>query len=793
MVVLAPRFTLLAALASIAAVSALPAPAEGAVVQVRYRDQESNTVTATHHRSTHDVAHTASADASRSSDSTDKKDSKPEHHTQPVLALPSPKTDAVSGKRTSKHSSALKEAKDDGHDEKHEHDKEKRADLNFVHSVAQFDELWVGPPHGRFNMKVVSQPPTVNKRHRHDHGHDRIIVKGDHDHVNVRRSWHDHHDKVVVKGDDDHVHIHRSPRSHRHHGKVIVKRDYQHVNVRRSPVPEPHHHDHDEHDDHDKVIVKGDHNHVNVVRELPMSRPIYVVGSSDKPYFAALMRRDGSQAPGVPGSIDIMSQTANSTTGQKIASLVLSPADNSTDSSENSTTASFVLNASGTDQTQIYLVAWTSDSSNSTASGNSTSPSDSSNLNSTMVDPSFIKVRLQVLVFDAFAAQMDKYCATFDANPPAPSPMTVEPCRRDAEGTEHASQVFAYEPGTGVVRPLWYTDRDDVTGDSGTADPGDPSRSLNSTMVSTSTLASSSAMASATASASDRMASLQQESGDATVPPFRASFAKMFDAPAFAQAQNVTLVFTPAAPEVISEKTAQVPDDDDDDESDDGSDDNSSDSATSDPTGVTTSASGTASASTSTSVTSLPSVTTMSSAASSTATVSDTSSASNSTMPVFSASNIISAAKFASMTVSATSSDTSSPIGSVSASTDSASSSMSATAVPASLAVEVYDPAATASSSSSFSGNTSASISATPVSSSANGLSSVISTASASATGSTDMQDFVASLNMSTTNVPTNSSSMTASSTSLALTMTTSSAAPYEWMFHEGTIKEQRV
>ena len=135
-------------------------------------------------------------------------------------------------------------------------------------------------------------------------------------------------------------------------------------------------------------------------------------------------KRQSTDMGGAPGYIDVTSPVFNSTTAQRIASLVLST--NGTDA--NST---FVLNASNNIRTQVYLVPV-----NSTA--NSTGP---------------IEVNLKVPIFVASSAAVEPYCATFDPSPQAPAPLTVMPCSNN--DTVHASQKFLYNPDTGIIHPDW--------------------------------------------------------------------------------------------------------------------------------------------------------------------------------------------------------------------------------------------------------------------------------------------------------------------------------------------------
>lgn len=49
-------------------------------------------------------------------------------------------------------------------------------------------------------------------------------------------------------------------------------------------------------------------------------------------------------------------------------------------------------------------------------------------------------------------------------------PLTVESCEDGATDDEHKNRVFAYDPSTGVIQPMWYEDGE---GDGYTGDDGD--------------------------------------------------------------------------------------------------------------------------------------------------------------------------------------------------------------------------------------------------------------------------------------------------------------------------------
>lgn len=125
MVVLTPRFALLAALSSIAAVSALPAPLDSAAIQIYYRDSESASSASHHATHSHTFTRTASADAPSSTPSGSVDDDKPQRQPKPVIPLPSRRTEVGAAKETGSQSSAGHDAKE--HDDKKEikHDKGK--------------------------------------------------------------------------------------------------------------------------------------------------------------------------------------------------------------------------------------------------------------------------------------------------------------------------------------------------------------------------------------------------------------------------------------------------------------------------------------------------------------------------------------------------------------------------------------------------------------------------------------------------------------------------------------------
>ncbi|PIL24818.1 hypothetical protein GSI_12704 [Ganoderma sinense ZZ0214-1] len=447
--------------------------------------------------------------------------------------------------------------------------------------------------------------------HHHHHHPEKVVVDGDNDRVHVhrapspRRPHHHHHgSEVVVNGDHDGVHIHhRAPRHRHHRHKVIVEGDHQHVHSGRSPVAFPEHRH--QHHGPDKVVVKGQHDHIDIHRKRfqDYRYPIVIGGNRAKAYLIPQkelvvdslvsspagtkmhVRRDAQSITGVPGTIEIMSQNSGSK-AVRIASLVVAtPSNNST--AEGSP---FVLNASDTDRTQMYLVPVSSASTNGTsASSNSTSslpagppappsadlpvPSPGSTPPTTKSASSFVKVFLQMPIFDAAAAQLEPYCATFDPRPLSPAPMTVEKCHNALSSDFHKSQVFAYEPESGFLHPMSYAGEDDGTSNDDSS-PSTPSSAPASPAAAPSPPTgpsggppsppvNSSAPVSngVPAVTSLEEEALEDEFGDSTHAPILAP--EIFAAEALQNARNVTLLFAPTTPEVMPNsgvgKVAELP------------------------------------------------------------------------------------------------------------------------------------------------------------------------------------------------------------------------------------------
>lgn len=502
-----------------------------------------------------------------------------------------------------------------------------------LNPLLQLGKIWIG----------TGSPPAARAYH------DKVVVKGDNDHVHhvhvhrrspsPRRHHHGYHTKTVVKGDHDRVNVHEKRRSHGHH-------HYRH-----------HHHGHhrqradDESDVSVPLLDKGrtllvPASSTQQRRSGPLGDTIVLDGHAGdlvmglKRQLGDTLILDGegedlvmttkrqvatvsafSEPEGVPGTIDIVSNVAGSSVGERVASLVLS---STMGDSVIGNPDPFVLNASGTNKTEIYMVVLPdgaspsnstspdngpnstypeTPSNNSTTPTNATEPSDSSQTFSPMdlsgsapaADPSapsnssssnstdstapaFKRVALKIPLFDAESATMKAYCATFDPQPAAPSPLTVENCSDGPMVEEHKSQVFAYDPATGAIQPMWYDgegdgsqedggDEDgedgDIPDDDGSQDDGGlpdddsdtggagapPDNSLPS-----STSGTSGADVNNTVARIERLSNDLLNNGALIQPPAPSMAAKAhaFVANAYAAAQNVTLMFTPTPPELPS-------------------------------------------------------------------------------------------------------------------------------------------------------------------------------------------------------------------------------------------------
>jgi hypothetical protein len=222
-----------------------------------------------------------------------------------------------------------------------------------------------------------------------------------------------------------------------------------------------------------------------------------------------------------------------SETGQRIASLVLVEPDSTMSEFGNDT---FILNASESNRTELYMVAL-----NTTESG---------------VQGDDVPVALKVPVFNPDSASIEGYCATYDPQPPAPAPLSVERCFYDEPTGPHKSQVFAFTPSTSVIRPMWFsgeTDSEDPVDDSssnstvakpdGTVDPKTPLSEDLTSVTKVGDFGNSTAPPASVASLDDLTGVVEGLGGSGNDTKADGFTAK---------AQNVTLVFSPAAPIIPS-------------------------------------------------------------------------------------------------------------------------------------------------------------------------------------------------------------------------------------------------
>ncbi|KAF8159327.1 hypothetical protein B0H34DRAFT_399143 [Crassisporium funariophilum] len=198
---------------------------------------------------------------------------------------------------------------------------------------------------------------------------------------------------------------------------------------------------------------------------------------------------------------------------QRVASLFLS--DSSDPNSQE-----FVLNASGTNQTQIFLVD-TSASTSRTPVASSTSSNGP------------LSVTLQKML--GSGSKQSRYCMTYDPKPPKSAPLMMEKCFDMATAAEtHKSQKFMYDTTSGDIWPTWFAGEDDGKTDAMSI----PDNAHNSTTLRNGTQTSSTNLATST-----------------MLTPRK-------DSPV--NAQNVTLVFVPAKlsaeylPEIQSSSSASM-------------------------------------------------------------------------------------------------------------------------------------------------------------------------------------------------------------------------------------------
>ncbi|KAH9066791.1 hypothetical protein EDB87DRAFT_460220 [Lactarius vividus] len=459
MVALSPSFTFLATLCTLTAISMAPI-SEAAVLQLRASHPPSKVTSAFDHTrpraaTSHD--HYASSTVSRAGLQEEDK------IYAPLLSIPKPTDVPPKNKTNSTEGSGSLSSKSDRKSpsggDLHEEENDSEGSVSKKERAKDMGRRWylqrpMEQLKGLLGDKILGdnhvhyvRVPHHDHHHHHHHHHGRRRSR-----MNWGRGL-----KYVVSGDNERIVYSRAPHHHHiSHEKVIVSGNHDHVRVERSP-----HHDHDRHhhhDGHEKVIVSGDNDHVHV------HRSVFIAGEQGQSYIVphvtkravaqesfslpSLGKRNGD-IDGAPGRIDIVSPVADATEGKRIASLVLASSNSTSATSDNSTTYSseFVLNASETESTLMYLLP---------ASNSPTTQSTS------MLASDEMGVTIRLAMFDRASASVSPFCATFDPKPPAPGPLTAEECAENPIG-EHRSQLFAFNHATGVVRPMWFDGQSDGT------------------------------------------------------------------------------------------------------------------------------------------------------------------------------------------------------------------------------------------------------------------------------------------------------------------------------------------
>lgn len=299
---------------------------------------------------------------------------------------------------------------------------------------------------------------------------------------------------------------------------------------------------------------------------------------------------------------------------QQLASLVMSSASSNYTSNSNGTSdsdaksasgaapAPFVLDASNSTKTQFYLVV--NDASNGSIKPGASMSETLANLQSAASSKGSldseqmgdIQVSLQVPVFDPTKAVMTPFCATFDPNPPTPAPLTMEACFSNMEAngqgvsaTDSAaqkSQTFAYNPASGVIRPMWLSSSSSSNSTGSNSTSGSGSNSTGTVGDAQMNFAVHDSIKDGSVSAPGLASNATQTvNGTLPSPP--------------AGPQNVTMVFTPAEPAIQavsnpSDVTSFAPGDASEDETADTPDDSTNASSA---TATTTDTDGTSSTS----------------------------------------------------------------------------------------------------------------------------------------------------------------------------------------------------
>ena len=280
------------------------------------------------------------------------------------------------------------------------------------------------------SVRLNKREQQLDERLHHHHGHGDTYI---HAHVHRRADTavavHDNLPtgrSVVTEGHPLKVNAHMHKR-HDHRPVVVVDDGYRHhhhhhltIINERSEI-EARDHDHHNHHNHHHHSHRSVEERDECDDEADEDQAIMTVHD---------VKRAVGDTNGSPGYIDVTGTAFNSSSPTVIASLVLST------NNETETNSTFILNASTNMKTQMYLVPVASPSTPSTDGE--------------------IEVNLRLPVFVAASASTEDYCATFDRAPSSPAPLTVTPCHNETDTTDvHASQIFLYNPSTGVISPEW--------------------------------------------------------------------------------------------------------------------------------------------------------------------------------------------------------------------------------------------------------------------------------------------------------------------------------------------------
>lgn len=252
--------------------------------------------------------------------------------------------------------------------------------------------------------------------------------KRDHDHVHAHDDHHHHHHHHHHHGRDHHHHHHHHDHDHKHH-----HRSYETAYLLGSG---------NSHNSHPLIKVSltaYEHDHL-VSRGLldALADPLAALG----PILGTLVPILKG-LPIIGGFVDIAGPIVSGLLGDKLGSLLLGPSPNAasisafTDPSALKNTT-YPIVASKTSHTPMFLVSlnYTLDPA---VTGNA------SIVPVTMAIPVMGESSLAVL------------CATYETTPSAAAPLTAQPCTNTTTAPINTSQVFAFNPDTGTVHPLWST------------------------------------------------------------------------------------------------------------------------------------------------------------------------------------------------------------------------------------------------------------------------------------------------------------------------------------------------